>query len=304
MLPAVPKAAPRFASLARAFLAALLAMLALGCSTAAPSPWAATPQGQEARVVLVSAYVDGAEPVPAGAPVRVIAHFAPTILRPEPGMTSWTPWTSHTIAEMRVCLGCGQGCDLAGWEPYAERRELALPVEWLGAGELALAAEFRDASGRAIPCSDGEAPPAQRCRKVLRVRSALDQRTPLASQPAAIQTAAAAAQARFPVSGSLQIEGGAAAAGGKAGSTITLTVTFQAASPLAAVTQMRVSGEPAGCSSEVAIEAPWEPFVPHKTYSVTLPIGWAGFYQRVQYRDAQGNLSPVYCDDISLEGNP
>jgi len=24
----------------------------------------------------------------------------------------------------------------------------------------------------------------------------------------------------------------------------------------------------------------------------------------VQYRDALGNLSPVYCDDISLEGMP
>ena len=30
-------------------------------------------------------------------------------------------------------------------------------------------------------------------------------------------------------------------------------------------------------------------------------VGW---YIAVQYRDASGNLSPVYCDDISVEGSP
>ena len=38
--------------------------------------------------------------------------------------------------------------------------------------------------------------------------------------------------------------------------------------------------------------------------TTTLALNWVGFYQRVQYRDALGNLSSVYCDDISLEGNP
>jgi hypothetical protein len=34
-----------------------------------------------------------------------------------------------------------------------------------------------------------------------------------------------------------------------------------------------------------------------------VPINWTGFYVSVQYRDAEGNLSPVVCDDISIEGH-
>jgi hypothetical protein len=51
-------------------------------------------------------------------------------------------------------------------------------------------------------------------------------------------------------------------------------------------------------------DAVWEPFTTTRTFSVPVAINWAGFYVAAQYQDEKGNLSPVYCDDISVEGMP
>lgn len=107
-----------------------------------------------------------------------------------------------------------------------------------------------------------------------------------------------------PVRGSVEIEGGRCCAGGIAGETIQIDVTFEATSPLAEVTEMRIrAGGVRFTESEMA-EAEWEPFASLKTYPVYVALNWVGFYVSVQYRDAQGNLSPVYHDDISVEGHP
>jgi hypothetical protein len=37
-------------------------------------------------------------------------------------------------------------------------------------------------------------------------------------------------------------------------------------------------------------------------YPVELAVNWTRYHASVQYRDAAGNLSPVYYDDISVEG--
>ena len=80
-------------------------------------------------------------------------------------------------------------------------------------------------------------------------------------------------------------------------------VTFSAWSSQGAVTEMRVSHF-MGCQKDAAtLDAPWEPYVTEKTYPASLGLNWIGWYINVQYRDAAGNLSPVYCDDISLEGS-
>ena len=50
--------------------------------------------------------------------------------------------------------------------------------------------------------------------------------------------------------------------------------------------------------------ANWEPFVVSKTYPQVVVINWFGFDVCVQFKDEYGNLSPVYSDDISVEGNP
>jgi hypothetical protein len=65
---------------------------------------------------------------------------------------------------------------------------------------------------------------------------------------------------------------------------------------------MRVAS---GCVEEAEIEqAEWEPFVVSKTFPVHVVINWTGFYICAQYQDEHGNLSPVYRDDISVEGFP
>jgi hypothetical protein len=111
-----------------------------------------------------------------------------------------------------------------------------------------------------------------------------------------------ATHAACPVRGSVEIEGGGCCVGGTEGDTIDVRVAFEASSPTAEVTEMRVSK---GCPTEDEIaDVTWEPFVTERTYPVKIFINWTGFYIGVQYRDAQGNLSPVYCDDIAVEGHP
>jgi hypothetical protein len=108
----------------------------------------------------------------------------------------------------------------------------------------------------------------------------------------------------FPVSGSVSIEGGRCCAGGVAGSQISLNVEFQATSSAGKVTEMRVQTG-GGCPKDPAqLKAGWEPFQPTQRYPTSLGINWIGWYISVQYRDEKGNLSAVYCDDISLEGSP
>jgi hypothetical protein len=49
----------------------------------------------------------------------------------------------------------------------------------------------------------------------------------------------------------------------------------------------------------------WEPFADTKVFQFTPPVSnWFGFNASVQFKDTAGNLSPVYCDDIGVEGMP
>jgi hypothetical protein len=60
-----------------------------------------------------------------------------------------------------------------------------------------------------------------------------------------------------------------------------------------------------GCAPESVLgQVPWESFIAQKTFPFTPPLNWSTFYVSVQYRDSPGNVSPVYCDDIAVEGMP
>jgi len=108
-----------------------------------------------------------------------------------------------------------------------------------------------------------------------------------------------------PVQGSVEIEGGICCAGGYAGQTITLTVEYTATSPFAQVTEMRTDFRWGRCLSESEInQVEWEPFILEREYPVLVVINWVGHYATVQYRDALGYISPIYCDDIAVEGFP
>ena len=69
---------------------------------------------------------------------------------------------------------------------------------------------------------------------------------------------------------------------------------------------MRVRAGGGGCAKAGELDAiAWEPFVKNKTYSyASIPINWSGYYVSVQFRDASGAISPIACDDVSVEGMP
>ncbi len=109
-----------------------------------------------------------------------------------------------------------------------------------------------------------------------------------------------------PFTGAVVLEDGACCVGGTVGETIEIDAAFEANSPIAPVTEMRTaSSYGGGClSADELANTAWEPFVSNKTYTVTLANNWIGFYVSAQYRDQTGYTSPVYCDDISVEGMP
>ncbi len=87
------------------------------------------------------------------------------------------------------------------------------------------------------------------------------------------------------------------------GEPIDITVSFEAVSPFAQVTHMRTA-EHCLAYEDMAVVA-WEPFTEAKVFQFTPPVfNWFSFTASVQFRDADGNLSPVYCDDIGVEGMP
>lgn len=105
--------------------------------------------------------------------------------------------------------------------------------------------------------------------------------------------------------GSVQIEKGSCCVGGTAGSTIQVTVQFSATSPSGKVSSMRVEPGSSTCKATPSVDAAtWETFVPSKTYPVVPGINWTTYSISAQFQDDKGNLSPVYCDDISVEGMP
>ncbi|MCJ7708300.1 MAG: hypothetical protein MUO38_11870 [Anaerolineales bacterium] len=107
------------------------------------------------------------------------------------------------------------------------------------------------------------------------------------------------------VEGSVVIEGGTCCVGGTAGDTVDIHIAYQASSPYAEVTETRVRAGGGGPFTEVDLAGePWVPFVASQMYPFGAAINWVGFYVAVQYRDALGNLSLVYTDDISVEGSP
>ena len=126
--------------------------------------------------------------------------------------------------------------------------------------------------------------------------------TPVA--PSYTPSPAAPASPVTEFTGSVQIEGGPCCIGGTMGDTIQVHVQLSAASPFGNVTLMRVRPT-GGCSANPDMEsAAWEPFAPSRTFPVQVALNWIGFYVSAQFQDEHGNLSPVYCDDISVEGMP
>ncbi len=108
------------------------------------------------------------------------------------------------------------------------------------------------------------------------------------------------------VSGGIVLQDGACCIGGVVNSTASLRIALPAASAGGQVTEMRLRLGGGGCAEEAQMAAlAWQPYQPALEQALTIStINWVGWYASVQYRDDQGRLSPVYCDDISVEGMP
>jgi beta-glucanase (GH16 family) len=109
--------------------------------------------------------------------------------------------------------------------------------------------------------------------------------------------------ADYPVQGTVLLEDGACCVGGPVDQPIPITAAFEAKSPSGEIVQMRVAEQ---CLSPAEMEAqPWQPLAETQDFTFTPTVAnWFGFTVGVQYRDEQGNLSDVVCDDISVEGQP
>jgi hypothetical protein len=106
------------------------------------------------------------------------------------------------------------------------------------------------------------------------------------------------------VTGSLFINDGKCCMAGVAGNPMVIPVVFQAVSPAAEITDMRSRAGPSSFGEADLSDNEWELFSPKKVFEYMPPLNWSGFYVTVQFRDALGNVSPVYSSDISVEGIP
>lgn len=126
--------------------------------------------------------------------------------------------------------------------------------------------------------------------------------TSLETQPVPFQTAVASTRIAYPLKGSVRIQAGRQI-GGIEGVPMDIPVEFEATSPHAPVTEMRIADK-FETPDEMSFRQ-WEPYAPHKIFSYTPPgFNFFSFVVGVQFRDAKGNLSPIYVDTITVEGMP
>jgi hypothetical protein len=231
--------------------------------------------------------------------------------------TSKSRWESHNVSEMQVCVSVDTPCHLSSnWIPFellpdagifgeASIQKFSFQVDWVGPRTIWLVTQFRDNNKNPVfSVSNPYEDPQVISQTSLVITGIWDEATPIGVQPPTVQTAIAATKAAFPLVGSVEIEEGRCCVGGTAGDTIEVQVNFSAISPLGKVEEMRVRTDGRCFTEYDIVDTGWEPLVPSKTYPVHVAINWIGFYVSVQYRDDRGNLSPVYCDDIGVEGHP
>jgi hypothetical protein len=264
---------------------------------------ASTPASGGQKSVFVLAYPNGDKAV-AGGSLSFNLSFEPVIFQSLNGGTSQTLWENSDVVEAQFCFAPDAPCELADqWVPFASDQQFTVPVVWLGPRTYWFKAQFRDSAGDIVPALSGDSSaPQETAETSIEVVSVIEAGTPVHALPEQVQTAIAVTQAAFPVSGSMKIEGSPCCVGGKAGSTLPVKVNFAATSPAGAVTDMKVSS--CFVLTQTPDQVSWEPFAPEKTFDVNVALNWTTFSLGAQYRDAQGNLSPVYCDEIAVEGSP
>ncbi len=103
------------------------------------------------------------------------------------------------------------------------------------------------------------------------------------------------------VNGGIEIEDGDNLIGGWVwvGSPLDVDIEFWASSQDSKVTYMRtcIWYYGIGCSVDDVYQLPWEPFVSHKTYTISLINDTHPLYAHVQYRDYHGGGHPCQVNN-------
>ena len=220
--------------------------------------------------------------------------------------SSMKPWKEHNFSQMHMCVSLDDACQLSpsDWKPFAEEQQIEeRGLDWVT--PTVRRGRDRDIQGNLV-LSIGQTyqEPQPISQAAYTITGFWDKNTPLENLPAPVQTSVAATQSAYPLSGSVVWEGGRCCAGGLAGETIDLQEDSNAESLSGEVTEMRTTTGGMCFDEDELSGVAWEPFTANKTYPVRVALNWVGHYISVQYRDERGNLSPVYCDDISVEGSP
>ena len=283
-----------------------------------------TPTEEVTRVVSIYIYESGDQrQISTGDFSEVVLVSTPVIYsisRRSDGSvmsTSETPWKSHQVSEMQVCFSLDTPCDLGDrWIPFelspnagpfgeASIQKFKIEVDWVGPRTLWVVTRFRDTNGNpVVSISENYQTPQVNSQTSIQITGVWDTATAIGVQPPTVQTAIATTQIAYPVAGSVLIEEDRCCMGGIAGEILEAHVSFSATSGFGKVGEMRVRTTGICFTENELTDTAWEPFMPSKTYPVYVAINWVGFYASVQYRDERGNLSPVFCDEISVEGHP
>ena len=249
-------------------------------------------------------------------PVRYTVYYSSG--NPNPS-TSYERLDSYTVAELQYCVSLNLACELGNqWSPFSERGDYLLTLDQLGEQTLFFQAHFRDSAGNAISAFGGDETGLHETISATRkIVSNYDPTTPIVALPEQVQASALATQTTWAnatataqafiannVTGSILLDGGSCCVGGIEGRAVTITAALQAASPFGQITHMRFGGLLV-CTDPSQMTSEWEPFATEKTFEVNnIPINWTTFAVSVQFRDVTGNLSPIYCEDIAVEGMP
>lgn len=105
------------------------------------------------------------------------------------------------------------------------------------------------------------------------------------------------------VTGSVEIEQGIYGFDAPIGQSVDMLVMFKATMS-GPVYGMRVNPRGyTGCATEADMDSvTWEILSLEQPYSAIVAPGLQKWYISAQYRDNSGNVSPIYCDDITIEG--
>lgn len=107
-----------------------------------------------------------------------------------------------------------------------------------------------------------------------------------------------------PVVGSVVINEDRCCVGGAVGETVELNIQFDAMSPSGDITHMRYKTGLMVADKQQLQQEEWQVYreAVVEEFEITTS-NWVGFWVTVQYMDAEGNVSPLFVDDISIEGH-